>query len=597
MTKTMRQTSWRTVLGSSLALLPLFSGSAVASTTPGSLTLSSTFDAISVRASFSGDPNGNNSATIQFRKQGDSVWKSALAPIVDRRTSISGHANPYVNQARGSIVGLQPGTTYEVSLTFSDPAGIVGSATLTGAVATIAPAAPVSGAALFVDAGAASGGNGSSGSPFNSIPTAISAATAGTTIRVRPGTYPAFSISKSGNASGYIAIVGDARDQVFINGSTANNINVSGSFVQLKNLRLKQSNNSSINVQNGSHHIWIENIYHENISASRNYDDAGVSIGDNTHNVYVLSNEFYSASLTNFNIPGNAWDQAGAGIYINAFPNPIGTFVFKNNTISGGFRDCIGNAVESWGNGTIDNSDIAYNYVTGCKDDGIQMEGDDVNLRIFGNVIDATGWSCIANEVALVGPVYIFRNICRLHGSNSGYAFKLSGSPGYAFYIHNTIDTTGGASSDGWGGGGSKPVQFIYNNIIRTSGIGLDAIGSTNACVGSINCNVTSNVDSNLYLCNGTYFNAFGGTSYSSVAALRSATGQEAHGKQGDALFIDTARRISSTSPAYNAGIVIPNFNSLDSAWPYLASAPDIGAYEVGSDLQMPSPPQGFLLR
>src|SRR5438876_657280 len=113
-----------------------------------------------------------------------------------------------------------------------------GSATLTGAVATIAPAAPVSGAALFVDAGAASGGNGSSGSPFNSIPTAISAATAGTTIRVRPGTYPAFSISKSGNASGYIAIVGDARDQVFINGSTANNINVSGSFVQLKNLRL-----------------------------------------------------------------------------------------------------------------------------------------------------------------------------------------------------------------------------------------------------------------------------------------------------------------------------------------------------------------------
>jgi len=255
--------------------------------------------------------------------------------------------------------------------------------------------------------------------------------------------------------------------------STANNINVSGSFIQLKNLRLKQSNNNSINVQNGSHHIWIESIYHENISASRNYDDAGISISDNTHNVYVLSNEFYSASLTNFNIPGNAWDQAGAGIYINAFPNPIGTFVFKNNIISGGFRDCIGNAVESWGNGTVDNSDIAYNYVTGCKDDGIQMEGDDVNLRIFGNVIDATGWSCIANEVALVGPVYIFRNICRLHGSNSGYAFKLSGSPGYAFYIHNTVDTTGGASSDGWGGGGSKR----FNSFTTTSS-GRAALGS-----------------------------------------------------------------------------------------------------------------------
>jgi len=98
--------------------------------------------------------------------------------------SISGHTNPYADQARGSIVGLQAGTTYEVSLTFSDPDGIVGSATLTGTVATIAPTAPVLGVELFVDAGAPSGDNGSSGSPFNSISTAITAATAGITIRV-----------------------------------------------------------------------------------------------------------------------------------------------------------------------------------------------------------------------------------------------------------------------------------------------------------------------------------------------------------------------------------------------------------------------------
>ena len=119
------------------------SGSAFASTTPGVLTLASTFDAISVRASFTGDPNGSNSASIQFRKQGDATWQNAFTPIVDRKMSISGHTNPYADQARGSIVGLQAGTTYEVSLTFSDPDGIVGSATLTGTVATIAPTAPV----------------------------------------------------------------------------------------------------------------------------------------------------------------------------------------------------------------------------------------------------------------------------------------------------------------------------------------------------------------------------------------------------------------------------------------------------------------------
>src|SRR5206468_10383270 len=96
-------------------------------------------------------------------------------------------------QSQGSFVVLQPCTTYEIALTFSDPDGIVGTATLTGTVVTIAATAPVSGAELFVDAGAASGGNGSSGSPFNSITAAISAATAGTTIHVRPGAYPAFS--------------------------------------------------------------------------------------------------------------------------------------------------------------------------------------------------------------------------------------------------------------------------------------------------------------------------------------------------------------------------------------------------------------------
>jgi hypothetical protein len=506
--------------------------------------------------------------------------------MVDRRTSISGRTNPYVNQARGSIVGLQAGTTYEVSLTFSDPDGIVGSATLTGTVATIAPTAPVSGAELFVDAGAASGGNGSSGSPFNSISTAINAATAGTTIRVRPGTYPAFTISKSGTASGYIAIVGDARDQVFVNGGSGNNINVSGSFIQLKNLRLKQSNNNSINVQNASHHIWIENIYHENISASRSYNDAGIAIGNGTHHVYVLSNEFYSASLTNFNIPGDAWDQAGAGIYINASPDPQGTFVFKNNIFNAGFRDCIGNATESWGNGVMDNSDIAYNFVTGCKDDGIQMEGDDVNLRIFGNVVDATiGWSTIALEPALVGPVYVFRNVLLLHSSHAAYAAKMSGAPGYVYWIHNTIDTTGGAGSDGLGGGGTKPFQRVYNNIIRTSAIGLDGFGATSIANG------------NLYLCNGTYFSNWGGSNYSSVSALRSATGQEQQGKQGNPNFIDAARHIDATSPAFNAGLVIANFNDPGSAWPYAGSAPDIGAYEVGADTFAPSAPQNLLLR
>jgi len=49
--------------------------------------------------------------------------------------------------------------------------------------------------------------------------------------------------------------------------------------------------------------VWIDNIYHENISSSRSYDDAGVIIFSGSHNVYVLNNQFHSQSLLNAHRP------------------------------------------------------------------------------------------------------------------------------------------------------------------------------------------------------------------------------------------------------------------------------------------------------
>ena len=466
------------ILSASLIFLSSSEAFAQNASTPGNLTLSSTFEAVSVRASFSGDQNQNNSATIRFRRQGDTAWKNALPPIVDRRTSVAGRTNPYVRQARGSIVGLQAGTPYEVSLTFADPDGISGSATLTGTVDTIDPVAPLSGRELFVD-DVTGNGNGSSASPFNSISAALGAAAAGDTIRLRPGTYPSFTISKSGTASGYIAIVGDSRDQVFINGSSGNNINVNGSYIQLKNLRMKQSSHSSIEVQSSMHHVWIENIYHENVSSSHTYDDAGISILDGTHNVYVLSNQIYSASLSNFAITGARWDSPGAGIYVAGRASSQGTFVLANNVIDGGFRDCIGNGGESWGDGTMDNSDIANNTITNCKDDGIQMEGDDVNLRIWGNDVTANnGYSALAQQSSLVGPVYVFRNVFRLTwAGGSGTAMKWGGA-GFTFSLHNTIDSTGGGAHDGFAGDSNTMGQVVRNNIIVARANPLYCMGS-----------------------------------------------------------------------------------------------------------------------
>ena len=51
-----------------------------------------------------------------------------------------------------------------------------------------------------------------------------------------------------------------------------------------------------------------------------------------------------------------------------------------------------------------------------------------------------------------------------------------------------------------------------------------------------------------------------------------------------------SARAHARAAPAINAGAVLNNFNSPDSAWPYLGSAPDIGAFETATGA-VPSAP------
>jgi hypothetical protein len=531
-------------------------------TTPGVLTLSSTFECISVRENFTGDPNANNSAKIQFRKSGDALWKDAYAPIIDRRASISSHANPYVNQVRGSIVGLQPGTAYEVAVTFVDPDGISGSATLTSTVSTIAPAVPLSGNILYVD-DVATNGNGSSASPFNSINNALNAATAGTTIMVRPGSYPPFTISKSGTASGYIAIVGGDRDQVFINADSNISIGVNGDFIQLKNLRLKKPGHYGISV-NGHHHVWIENIYLEDLSVSMSYGDAGISM-DNANDVYVLNSQILSPSMTAMPAASPRYDGPGEGIHIGA---GVRNIIIKGNNIDGGFRDGIGNSPEGWGGGAIDNSDIAYNTVLNAKDDSIQIEGEDTNLRVYGNDVSSNdGLACLAMSPHLVGPVYVFRNVFKITAPYGGMVLKLYGSAAHTFYFHNTMDVAAG--NDGWSGTGVNEVY--HNNII-----------STVKTVPVYTWSGSTKFNANLYY-RGNGGEIFSNPSYATVSAFRIGTGQEQQGKQGDPRYIDSAKRIDNTSPAHDAGIILANFNDAYSAWPYSGVAPDMGAYEFVS--------------
>ena len=535
---------------------------------------SSTFNSISVRAVFAGDSNANNSATVKFRPAGSSTWLDAYRPVADRRATISGQANPYVNQFRGSIVGLSAGTTYEVQVTIADPDGVSGTSTLSGSVSTLSESVPLSGTTWYVD-DVATNGSGSSTSPFNSIPSALAAASPGDRIVVRPGAYPPFTVSRSGHAGGWIAITGENRDSTIITGGARNNVTIDADYVQVTNLRFKQSQNNSVEIGANHHHVWLGNLYHEDVSAQRSYNDAGVLINGGSHHVYVLDNTILAPGLTAAAAANPRWDSPGAGIHVGGAMSPEGTFVFNGNTIVGGFRDCIGNSGESFGSSTRDNTDISNNVISGCKDDGIQMEGDDINLRIWGNDITANnGYSAIAMASSFVGPVYVYRNLIRITWTGAaGSAFKIAGAID-TFYFHNTILTSGSAH-DGFARGGTG--QVLKNNIIIAQANPLYCMGSAGG----------SQYDYNLYFRpNGgnivSYWNC-GATDFATIAAFTGATGNEAHGISADPLLADSAMRLSSSSPAVNRGTILPNFNDAQSAWPFGGTAPDIGAHEIGA--------------
>src|SRR5947209_16345734 len=203
-------------------------------TTAGPLTLTSTLDCISVRAGFTGDANVNNAITVQFQKHtGDTGFHTAYTAYIDRRATLGGTANKYVNEARVSIVGLVQNTLYDVKVTWSDPDGVVGSP-VTGTVSTLTSAPPTGGNTITVTDNA-------------SLSSALSTVNPGDTIHLRAGTYNAFSISRSGNSSAWIVVEGDTGTTVSGTG-VGQNIAVNANFVVVRNLTLSASDFDGINI-------------------------------------------------------------------------------------------------------------------------------------------------------------------------------------------------------------------------------------------------------------------------------------------------------------------------------------------------------------
>lgn len=557
--------------------------------TPGAVTLASTINAISVTAPFTQDDNANATMAIQFRRTGDTAWLDAYVPYVDRRSTIDAIANPYVNQGRGSIVGLTANTSYDVRVTWTDTDGVTGGQPADVALSTKPSTPTTGGTSYYVNSttGDDGTGDGSIGNPWATITTAITNTVAGDTINCN-GTFAALTISSAGSAGAYRKLQAQSGASCTLSGGT-NTLTVSASYWWVHGLIIPTATSSGILVSASNVYLTSNTVQDHSTAAVG--DTGGIALSGTINNIFILNNSVTRTTAT------GASDTATIR-FVNS--NARHTVVIDGNTLTGSGWDGIGNG----GNSRVDNfenMDWSNNIITEYLDDGVELDGAGVNVRLWGNIIRTTktagsfsgnGAVPLSDAGVPVGPAYVFRNHLS-SGPNAGVGIKGGArSLGRVYILHNTIviehDGGGYQALTQQGGTPNSNEHWFFNNIFRTTNNNVYTHEATSrAGTPSLN-----RYDYDLVFCGACAVivdNWNDTTNYATWADFKTGTCgdaagcQEVHSINSDPLItnVNNTFMITSSSPAYNAGVSLANFNDTTASTPAQGAGPDIGAFEV----------------
>ncbi|HLG40142.1 MAG TPA: right-handed parallel beta-helix repeat-containing protein, partial [Chitinophagaceae bacterium] len=411
-------------------------------------------------------------------------------------------------------------------------------------------------------------------------------------------------ITKSGSSDGYRLYSPGAGQTatIDIRDSADNCVYINASYIIVRGLVLKGASQDAILLGPDAHDVIIEN----NDISGWGY----IGMGSNNQAAVRIKGYSYDATpverviiqrnkIHNPRDNSNSWDDGGHPLGPNGinFEKAGGNHVIRYNEIYSDtdhyFMDGIGGADNfSFAGFPNANSDIYGNIIRNCYDDAIESEGGNCNVRIWGNFIDHT-FTGIASATNSVGPLYIFRNISNVSQRSPANAlpgiidkedrgpFNKCGSRdsgfrgGRTYLFHNTVlqPVQGGfAFPRGMGGGpvdNGGPVKNICsrNNIWQTYKAGIfPAIAEWQSGVDNGN-----DYDYDLY--NGNVL-------------ISSGASQEVHGINGSPTYING---IPLTGPNPAGYFLLPGSKGVDKAVVlkgfndgFTGDAPDIGAYETG---------------
>ena len=612
---------------------------------PGALELYPTFESVGARLAYTGDANANATARLEYRKVGDSSWLPGVA--MTRITA---------NRWAGSLLWLTPNTQYEAHVIIADADGGATSVTVTVRTRVEMPVQPTGRTWWVAKNGIDSNAGTTAAPLLTIAKAMTLVQPGDEIRVRAGIYYEALTTSKDGSATLPIhltadgpGVILDGADPALMHRTdwqsdgggiysvaytpTANRLVCADSLMRL------YKETSLSNLQSNAHGLG-QGFAVEGGRLSVKLED---STSPNGHTMYIarynvaitMGSSYWHASGfevrhfgtgsggSGFQIWGsNNWIASnfvstlgGRGIFIRidgannlvehntVFDPRIGGWpwsatkahdeegpaisnrgkrgnVFRYNTVKGGFDGLDANDGQA-SEDTAADADYYGNIVTGCGDDGIETDTvSGINLRFWDNLYSGN-YSCISLGPIIQGPEYILYNEF-VDYTRNGFKFALT-STGVAWICHNTLTSKNAGTTPVWPTGAYSNATF-RNNIMVGNGLG--ACNDDSGESGS-GCSFDGDV---LWSTGTTTVIRWKNTNYTSLASFRTATGFEAAGKSGDAQFNSSSTgdyTLKSTSPAIDTGVILPGITR-----PYSGAAPDAGAHEFGSTVDVIPPGQ-----
>ena len=519
---------------------------AQSSTIPGQLVAYSTIHSIGVEWDIVYDTNHNAAVDVAYR-DGAGVWRQASRLV---RIDYNGR-----NMLSGSVMFLDPDTTYQLRLTLSDPDG--GSEVREISVRTrTMPTPPLNGRVFHVVPGRG-GGDGSSSAPFGGIEAAEAIAQPGDTFLLHGGYYgerPTF--DRPGAAGAYIAWKAAGDGEVGIPG-----IDIVAS------------------------HLWFEGLTIRDQAYATRTDLSPTDVVI-TRSTFI--NNYYAIFL---NGGGSAWYIADNVIVGNS---PVETQSDEGEGIQLAMTDghtIAHNSITSVADGVSypgRNVDIFGNDIFDTSDDGLELDLGRANVRVWGNRIHNAYHNGISFQPQESGPWYIIRN--QIVGSAES-PFKFRTTDRFVM-INNTIANFAGEMI-------CCNQNQLLGGVLRNN-LWISAQGGQIWSLEALN-DWRTDFDYDGFDWGDTpYPLFFAGAVYYDLPSFSRASGFERHGVRifKDACFADfrvpgpTPARIPlhvmSLRPdcnAVDAGAVLANLSDR-----YVGAAPDLGAHEYGQTATLYGP-------